>query len=104
MHSDIDDLMDKTKEAIPVTELKALLTTIIDNGRHICFRYRLLGEMWQKRFMRVLVRQDSVVIVHDETTNKAIPINLKDVMQFEIDGSIFGYKPHHHYDISSKSF
>lgn len=99
MRSD-DHLMGKTKEAISVTELKALLTIIIDNGRHICFRYRLAGGMWQTNYMRVLVRQENVAILHDETSNKAVPVNLTEVMQFEIDGSIFGYRPNHHYNVS----
>jgi hypothetical protein len=92
--------MDTTKKAISITELKALITAIIDNDRKICIRLRLLGELWQTRYMRVLARQEDFVMLHDEQLNKAFAIKLPDVMQFEIDGSIYGYRPNDHYDVT----
>jgi hypothetical protein len=92
--------MDQTKQVVSITELKILLTAIIDNDRSICVRFRLVGELWQTRFMRVLARRDDFVMLHDEVLNKAIAIKLPDVMQFEIDGSIYGYKPNDHYNVT----
>jgi hypothetical protein len=92
--------MEKTSQAVSVTELKALLTAIIDNGRAICFRYRLVGELWQLHHMRVVVRVDDTVRLLNEVTNNTVTIQLQDIMQFEIDGSIYGYKPHNHYNVS----
>ena len=99
MQPERDYLMDKTKQVISVTELRALVTAIMDNGSKICIRFRLVGGMWHTHYTRVLARKDDFVMLHDEPINKAFAVNLSDVMQFEIDGSIYGYKPNYHYDV-----
>jgi hypothetical protein len=100
MHLGKYDIMDKDRQAVSVTQLKSLLATIIDNGRRVCIRYRLIGGMWHNHHMRVLTVVEDNLMVHDEKNNKIITVRLSDIMQFELDGGIVGYAPHNHYEVS----
>jgi hypothetical protein len=92
-----------TKSLISVLELKRLLVTIIDFDMPICIRYRILGEMWQSNFLRVVKVTEKGVILNDELRNKTIILqDLTQIIQFEIDGRIHNFQPHFHYDVSLK--
>lgn len=93
--------MNTTTNAVSLLELRRLLYTIVDNRLNACFRYRLLGEMWQPNFFRVAQITEKGVLLNDETTNsfKCLP-DLSQIMQFEIDVAVHNFIPHNHYDVS----
>jgi hypothetical protein len=93
--------MTKTYNLISVSELKRLLITITDHGLNVSIRFRLVGEMWQSNYMRILKVTEQGVLLNDEVKNKLIALrDLSQVMQFELDSSIHTYQPHFHYDVS----
>ena len=85
---------------ISVLELRRLLYTIVDNRLDTCFRYRLLGEMWQPNFFRVVEFNEKGILLNDEISNsfKCLP-DLSQIMQFEIDVAVHNFLPHNHYDL-----
>ena len=86
---------------ISTTELKSLLVSLADHAHRINFRYRLMGEMWQFVFMRVLFVTDAGVMLKDEIHDRTILISdLGMIIQFELDGSIYNYAPNFHYDVT----
>ena len=92
--------MSDTGRSISILELKRLLHTIVDNRLDTCFRYRLLGEMWQPNFLRVYQVTEKGVLLLDETTNKLRCIDdLSHIMQFEIDAAVHNFAPHNHYTV-----
>jgi hypothetical protein len=98
-------MMEKTKSLISIVELKRLLVTIADYNLPVCFRYRMLGEMWQPNFTRVVKVTEKGVILNDDVKNKTVVVSdLTSMMQFEIDGRLHHYEPHFHYDLSTKEF
>lgn len=85
---------------ISVLELRKLLVLISENVHTVCFRYRLIGQMWQRSFMCVNGVTDKGVFLKDELQNKTIFISdLKWIMQFELDGSIHSFVPNFHYEV-----
>ena len=92
--------MVKTKTFISTLELKQLLIELRDKRTNICFRYRLLGEMWKQNFMRIVDVTEKCVVLTDEAANKLIFLELSLVMQFEIDASFQNYQPHFHYEVT----
>ena len=82
-----------------VLELKQILIDIKEHGPHVCFRFRLLGNMWQKNFVRIVNISDNRILVNDETTNRLVSIDLNNVVQFEIDHSFKMIDPHFHYNV-----
>lgn len=92
--------MNRNSNMITVLELRRLLYTIMDNRLNTCFRYRLLGEMWQPNFLRVVEVNEKGVLLHDEVTNSFKCLtDLAQVMQFEIDVAVHNFVPHNHYDV-----
>jgi hypothetical protein len=89
------------KTLISVLELKRLLTELKDKRQDICFRYRLIGEMWKRNFFRILKVTEKGVVLNDAVDNKLIFLNdLTAVMQFEIDAAFQAFEPHFHYEVS----
>ena len=85
---------------LSVLELRMLLVLISENVHTVCFRYRLLGQMWQPNFMRVKDVTDRGVVLKDELQNKTILISdLKWIVQFELDGRIHSFAPNFHYEV-----
>lgn len=85
---------------ISVLELKKLLVLISENVHTVCFRYRLIGQMWQPNFMRVKDVTDKGVFLRDELQNKTILISdLRWIIQFELDGPIHSFAPNFHYQV-----
>lgn len=92
--------MNTNGNLISVLELRRLLYTIVDNRLATCFRYRLLGEMWQPNFLRVVEITDKGVMLNDETNNTFKCLgDLSQIMQFEIDVAVHSFMPHNHYEI-----
>jgi len=89
-----------TSNLISVLELRRLLYTIADNHLETWFRYRVLGEMWQPNFFRVVQITEQGVLLNDEAANsfKCLP-DLSQIVQFEIDVAVHNFLPHNHYDV-----
>ncbi len=92
--------MKSIHNGITVTELKRLLVAIVETRSAICFRFRKVGEMWYPNFLRVLKVTEKGIILNDEVKNKLFSLDLSSVMQFELDGPLYGFEPHFHYDVS----
>lgn len=93
--------MEKTKTLISALELKRLLVEITEKQPGVCLRYRLIGEMWQPNFMRVLKATGKGVMLNDEQKNKLIVLpDLNAIVQFEIDVRFQNFQPHFHYNVS----
>jgi len=81
-------------------ELKRLLLEIMEKRPDICFRYRLLGEMWSPNFLRILYVGEHSAMFNDERFGKLISLSdLSAIMQFEIDAPFQGFQPYFHYHV-----
>lgn len=90
----------KEKVKFSVIELKQILIDIKEHGPHICIRFRVLGQMWQRNFVRIVNITDDRILVNDEPANKLISIDINNIVQFEIDHAFKVVDPHFHYDIA----
>lgn len=87
---------------ISVLELRRLLIDLRDKRPDICFRCRLIGEMWLLHFMRIVVVNERSVILNDEVSNKLLTIReLNHIMQFEIDHRFQNFQPYFHYGVTN---
>lgn len=93
------EIMTTKKTLLSALELKRLLIDIKDHEPNICVRFRLIGEMWQVYMTRIITITENRVLVHDETSNKLISIDLNNVMQFEIDARFRDIEPYYHYEV-----
>jgi hypothetical protein len=85
---------------VEVLELRRLLYELKDQRSDICIRFRLIGEMWQPSFSRVIKLIESGVVLLNEENNLAVSIkDLREVVQFEIDARYQNFHPHNHYDL-----
>jgi hypothetical protein len=90
----------ESKSKISIVELKGLLVLLAENVHTVAFRYRLVGQMWQPDFMRVIHATDKGILLKNEKKNIMISLpNLSMIMQFELDGSIHSFAPNFHYDV-----
>lgn len=90
---------------LSVTELNRLLITIAEKRMGVCFRFRLMGEMWYPNFVRVLKVTDKIVLLNDEVSNKLISVSdISSIIQFELDASFHNYEPHFHYEVTAREF
>ena len=93
-------IMNNAKNLIAVSELKRLLFAISDNHLNVCFRYRLIGEMWKPNFFKVIKVTDESILLNDEQKNELMSLSdLSLIMQFEIDAPVHHYIPHNHYEL-----
>lgn len=96
------NISETAKSLISVLELKRLLVDLKQKRPDICFRYRLLGEMWMTNAMRVVTVTEKGVLLNDEPNNKLLSISdLSLIMQFEIDAPFQGFQPHFHYHVKA---
>jgi hypothetical protein len=92
--------MNTNGNLISILELRRLLYTIVDGRLATCFRYRLLGTMWEPNFLRVVDITDNGVLLNDEQSNSYKCLtDLSQIMQFEIDVAVHNFLPHNHYEI-----
>lgn len=80
-------------------KLRQLLIDLKEHSQYTCVRMRLLGEMWQSYFMRVIAVTEERVLVNDEHGNMLYSIPLNSIMQIELDHKFKEYQPHNHYTI-----
>ena len=92
--------MNEFQQAVGVLELRRLLFELKEHRPDICFRYRLIGQMWAPDFLRVIHLTDKGAILNDETSGKLIKIlDISHFMQFELDKPFQNYQPYFHYDV-----
>lgn len=90
-----------TDNQLSVLELRKLLHSLKDLRPDICIRFRLMGEMWQNNYLRIINVTEKGIVLNDEKANKLIFIqDLKNIMQFELEHSFQQYHPHFHYSIN----
>ncbi len=91
--------LDMSSLRLSILELKQHLIDIKEHGPGVCVRFRMLGEMWQQHFVRVVAVTDNRVLVNDEFQNKLISIDLNHVVQFETDNKYKALQPNYHYEV-----
>ena len=88
------------KKTISISELKRLLYELRDRQSYTCIRVRLIGEMWQQDFLRILSMHDDEVIFSNETTGKLLKVkDLSTIMQFELDHNFHQFLAYFHYAV-----
>ena len=96
-----DAQMTRDRKDISISELKRLLYDLHDKQSYTCIRFRLLGEMWQKNFLRIFNINDDAVIFSDETSGRLLKVtDLMAIMQFELDHNFQQFLAYFHYDVS----
>src|SRR5690349_14020050 len=81
-------------------ELRRLLYELKDQRSDICVRFRLIGEMWQSSFARVIKLTEHGVVLLNESNRQAVAVkDLREVTQFEIDAPYQNYQPQNHYSV-----
>jgi hypothetical protein len=76
------------------------LVLLSENAHTVCFRYRLIGQMWQPHFMRVIDVTEEGVFLKDLIDHKTVLLSdLNMIMQFELDSSIHSFAPNFHYKV-----
>jgi hypothetical protein len=90
--------LEKTGSSISGLELKQLLILLLKNDR-ICFRFRLLGEMWMQNLMTVTAVNEKTALFYDDGENKYYLVRYNSIMQFEIDHRFQNFQPHFHYNV-----
>jgi hypothetical protein len=87
------------KNRISAVELKRLLTHISSYSNDVCFRPRVLGEMWMKHHCRISQINDNIVTLFDEKEMKYYLLNINKIVQFDLDERWQNFQPHFHYDV-----
>jgi hypothetical protein len=90
--------LEKTISTITGLELKALLVQLA-SVPNICFRFRVVGEMWVKHLMHVISIKDHNVLLFDDKETKYYLVKINIIMQFEIDARFQNYQPFFHYTV-----
>jgi hypothetical protein len=91
----------RLKSSLSVLGLRRLLHDILATKPDVCFRYRIIGEMWTPNFKRVLHVSENGVLLRDEVTSHLTAISdLSNVIQFEIDSPFLDLRPYCHYNVN----
>jgi hypothetical protein len=88
------------KTLISVLELKRLMVDLSEKRPDICIRFRLLGELWNVHFMRVMRITEKGCVLYDQNDSLVSISDLNFVMQFEIDKPFQGFQPYYHYEVT----
>jgi hypothetical protein len=88
------------KTLISVLELRRLLVDLGEKRPDICVRFRLLGELWNVNFLRVIRITEKGAVLLDESLGLVSVSDLNFVMQFEIDRPFQGFQPYYHYEVT----
>ena len=89
----------KRSNTFSILQLKQHLIDIMENGHGVCVRFRMIGELWQQNFSRIVnVSENRVLITHEEK-DQLISLDLRSVMQFEVDKKFKGLEPYFHYEV-----
>jgi hypothetical protein len=89
------------KEPLKKVTVEKLLSLLIDLKKtNICIRVRLLGEMWERSFMRVARINGRVIMLTEENSGKSLLLSdVSTIAQFELDSRFQEFQPNFHYDV-----
>lgn len=88
------------KTLISVLELRRLLVDLHEKRPDICIRFRLLGELWNTHFLRVMRMTGKGALFFDQNSHLISISDLSFVMQFELDKPFQGFQPYYHYEVT----
>ncbi len=88
------------KTLISVLELRRLMVDLSEKRPDICIRFRLLGELWNINFLKVIRIGEKGAILLDDSMGLVSVSDLNFVMQFEIDKPFQGFQPYYHYEVT----
>jgi hypothetical protein len=84
---------------VSIVALQRLLVELKERKPNVCFRFRVMGEMWHPNFVRIISINDKTVMLLDQQANKLLTVNLSLIVQFEIDIGYQEYSPNFHYTV-----
>ena len=90
-----------TKDTLTTLELRQALIGLKEHATNTCIRLRMLGEMWQDYFQRIISISEERVLLYDEVKNKLQSFAISHVMQFELDHKFRELQPHYHYSVEA---
>jgi hypothetical protein len=92
--------MDAALDLVSIDELKKLLHEFDEKRANVLVRFRLMGQMWSERFMKVIKVTDAGAFFDDSGTRQYVHVpDLRNVIQFEIDTGWNSFQPYYHYQI-----
>lgn len=90
--------MELTQATITTLEFKRLIFELWEHAPDTRIRFRVIGQMWMKNFVRIThITASSAMIVQEKDQLKYVGIN--DVTEFELESGFQAFKPHNHYTI-----
>jgi hypothetical protein len=92
--------MDVVEKRISITELRRLIYDLHDKQSYTGIRFRFLGEMWQRHFLRIFSVSEDQAIFFDEVAKRLLKLtDFSTIMQFEVDHNFQQYLAHFHYNV-----
>jgi hypothetical protein len=85
---------------IGIIEFKRLLIDLLEKRPYISIRYRLIGHLWNNGFYALKEVFEEYVIFVEPERQTEIRVQIKNIMQIELDGSFQAYRPNFHYTIT----
>ncbi|HEY9008175.1 MAG TPA: hypothetical protein VIM75_18665 [Ohtaekwangia sp.] len=90
--------------SISILELRKLLYELRDRKANVCFRVRMIGEMWRTNFLKIFELTENGAVLIDCVTNQPVIIHdLGTIMQVEFDQRYQQYEPYFHYAVNSSN-
>jgi hypothetical protein len=85
---------------VTTLKLRRLLHALKDSRPDICIRFRIIGQMWQMHYSKIIELNEHGGIFQNENAGSlyAIP-DFNEIIQFEIDQRFQEYHPHFHYQL-----
>ena len=91
---------DSTTSAITTVQLRRLIKEIYEHSPQTKIRFRLIGKMWESRFLNIVhVTPGDSLVVQDDETEQMKNVPLGDVVAFEIETKFQDFHPHNHYRV-----
>lgn len=88
-------------DTLSKTEFKRLIYEIWEHSRQTRVRFRVLGKMWDTRFLTIThITNSDAIIVQDRDQIRYVSMN--DVVMFELENKVREYKPNYHYKVDSQ--
>lgn len=89
---------------ITTLQLKRLLVELLEHAQETSIRVRVMGELWQTHFMRVVNVSHDRFLLNDEIGNRLVSFLFSSIIQIEMDHRFQQYEPYNHYDVIPDGF
>ena len=98
--------MEATTTLVSLSELKRLLSSVVQQKLQLSIRYRTLGHLWYPNFLPVAkIEQGKSILFHDAPGNTLVaPPDVQHIIQFELNGKFYPFEPNSHYQVSDDNF